>query len=1012
MDIVSFSVNKPVTITMLMIAILFSGLAALFSLNVDLFPDIDFPMAFIQAPYPGVNPAEMENIVTKKIEEEINTVENIKKITSYSFEGYSQILVEFNWGTNIDFGAIDLREKVDIAKRKLPRDIEQITVSKFDVNARPIIDISVGGKFNLKILRTIVEKEIKPAFERISGVANVELFGGLEREIKVKVSPVRLKAYSLTINDIVNAIRFDNRNTPVGNVEERNFKFLIKSEGEVKSPEDLENIIIKQINGKPIYISDVAKVYDSYKDIESISRLNFQSAITLSIKKEAGANPVNISDKVKKTVASLEKQYKGLISITIANDRTNFIRNSIQMVKNNATSGALLAIIIVFLYLKNFRTTLIIGLGIPLAVLAAFGLIFLKKMTLNLMTLGGLALGIGMMVDNSIVVLENIYRHFTTKGKKKKKESAISGAKEVMLAILASTLTTLAVFVPLGFVPGIVGEIFINMSLAIVFSLSASYVIAIVFVPMMCSKILKVSKTPKEPVMKLIKQLYKFALKIILSHWFTRLVYCALIIALFFISLKYMPPMSFFPSMDRGIFYIKFELPEGTSISSTDKITKKIENICSKFKEITKIISKTKIGEGIVTCLLIDKKKRKLSTKQIIEPVRKEIQKIPGIINITYGEPKLGPPHPGKAIQIEVSGNEYPVLEKICKQIAQKIKNIKGIKDLDDGVKKGRPELKIKFDREKIRDKGLDLAYISNVVRTCVYGTISGTYKEKNEDYDIRVELMDEYKDEINKIKTIEIPVKKGKIINLSEIAKVYETRERTKIERKNLKRVLKVEAENVGRPLQAVVQDIEKAITPIRKTLPPSYEIGFGGEEEERRKAFKNLFIALIAAIILVYMVMASQFESFIYPFVIMFTIPLSIIGVVFALKLSGFSFSITAMIGIIMLAGIVVNNGIILIDYILKRRIEFKEDNITSCINAGIIRIRPVLMTTSTTIAGMIPLALGVGAGSDFYQPLAITVIGGLTISTFLTLTFIPALFLIFDSIFGKLSKAGKTN
>ncbi|NLI77498.1 MAG: efflux RND transporter permease subunit [Candidatus Riflebacteria bacterium] len=1091
MNIFAFAVRRPIATLMLMIGLTAIGIGALFSFSIDLFPNIDFPLAFIQTPYPGVDPAQMENIVTRKIEEEVNTVENIKTMTSTSFEGFSWIMVEFQWGTNIDLAAVDLREKVDIAKRTLPRDIEQVTVAKLDINSQPILDVSLGGTYDLKELRRIADKEIKPAFERVGGVANVEVFGGLQREIRVKVVPERLRALKLTINDVINGITADNQNTSVGNIVEGNFKYLIRSEGEMATPERLGNIIVKDVEGRPVYLSELATIHDSFKDIESVSRLNQQPSVSLSVKKEAGANPVEISAAVRKLLPRLEARYGGRMKITIGNDRSEFINNSIQMVKENATSGAYLAVIILFLFLKNYRSTLIIGLSIPLAVVMTFPFMFLHRtMTLNLMTLGGLALGIGMIVDNSIVVLENIYRLVSEApdGESRREELAIKAADEVFLPITASTLTTIVVFLPIGFVPGFIGEIFINMSLTIVYSLTASLLVSMTLVPMMSSKILKLDSeyaellflralgrlahrlsppltgewgkafgavllvigtglltavavfpgwplwvralaaAPVVPlaggaalslvlrvfhllcelvvfplwettIMVVFLGLYKRLLGLLLPRWYLRLPYLAAMVGLFAFSLTQLPPLGFFPKMDRGIFVIHFETPEGTSVEKTDEITRRIEALVRPYGEVDKIISNTKLGEADITVVLTPKATRKRTTNEVIQDLRPKVEGIPGYTTIAYQEPKMGGPHGGKAVQIEVMGDDYEVIKQLCRQVASRVADVPGLKDLDDGVKPGRPEIKVEFDRERIRDLGVGLTTVANMARSLVFGTLAGKYKELNEEFDIRVEAADRYKDELDKFSRLEIPLEKNKAAVLGQVAKIWQGRGFTKVERKNLKRIIKVQADIAGRSMGEVMADVQKRLEGF--PLPNGYQINFGGENEEMMEGFRNLGIALLASIALVYMIMAAQYESLSYPFVIMFTIPLSFIGVVAGLRLGGFDFSITAMIGVIMLAGIVVNNGIILIEYINQRRGELKEDKITAAIQSGLIRFRPIWMTVSTTVLGMLPLALGIGAGSDFYQPLAITVIGGLTMSTVLTLTFIPALYILIDDI-----------
>jgi HAE1 family hydrophobic/amphiphilic exporter-1 len=1090
---------------MLMLAMALVGIGAALILNVALFPDLDIPVAFVQAPYPGVDPAEMENIVTKKIEDEVNTVENIDKIESYSAEGFTQVVINFKYGTDIDLSAVDLRAKVDIAKRELPRDIEQVTVSKVDLNAFPVMSIALGGDYDLVELRRIADKEIKPAFQRISGVANVEIMGGLEREIRIKVSPEKLKALNLEIDDIINAVSRDNQNTPLGNINEGSFKYLLRSEGEVKHPQELGDIIIKEVNSRPIYLSEIAYIEDSHKDLESVSRINGKPSVTLEVKKEAGANPVRISDAAQKLIPKLLEKYKGKLTIIIGKDETGFIRDTIQMVKDNALMGGLFAITVLFIFLKNYRSTIIIGISIPIAILATFALLSLKEdVTLNLMTLGGLALGIGMMIDNAIVVMENIFRFYRDHKENNRKDLAASATEEVLMPIIASTATTVAVFLPIGFVPEVVGEVFFNMSLAIVFSLITSLLVAVTFIPMLCSRFLKLeslyletiivrmykalykwikkhpiraimglasimlvpflvgynasqlaaiktflNKTPLAymtlysafkmgliislgfisfialaplaialimsvfnfctnkilfPVfdfifMKVLRGAYIFILRFILKKWYIRIAYFLAILVIFVASFGFQPPMEFFPSMDRGEFVISFETPEGTSVEKTDLITKQIEAILAQQKEVDKVITNSRVGEGNLTVKLFPIAERTRSTDDVIRGVREEVAKIPGYRTINYKAPQMGKPSRGKTIQIEVMGDQFSEIERICKIVHSRIKDIEGLKDLEDGIKRGRPEVRLVFDREKIRDLGLSLSKVANMARSYVYGTLAGKYKEDNDEFDIRVEADDLSKDKIAKFKELTISLEKGKFVKLSQIAEFRPTAGYSLIERKNLARRLIVQADPDNRPLGAIMSEIGERLKDLK--LPAGYSINFGGENEDMKEAFGYLILALLASILLVYMIMASQFESIVYPFIIMFTIPLSYMGVIGGLRIMGFAFSITAMIGIIMLAGIAVNNGIILIEYIILRRDTRGESTYEATIQAGTLRFRPILMTVFTTTLGMLPLALGIGAGADFYQPLAISVTGGLLVSTVLTLTFVPTVFIIVEDI-----------
>ncbi len=765
--------------------------------------------------------------------------------------------------------------------------------------------------------------------------------------------------------------------------------------------------------------------------------------------------------------------------------------------------GGIFAIIVLFLFLQNYRSTVIIGTSIPLAIITTFGLLkFQEDITLNLMTLGGLALGIGMMVDNAIVVMENIYRFFTDNPGGDRKELAIKATEEVLMPVIASTATTVAVFLPIGFIPDMIGDIFFNMSLAIIYSLLASLVVAVTFVPMLCSRFMKMDglfleeivfrmymalaawlrkhpgrslaalaglfilpaigfykgmnspflikmllKTPlaghvfnpgtdsllasgllliavlvlpllvavaswvfnqfcTRVLFRLVNLIlgatvsfYVVALRFLLQHWFLRLGYCGFILALFLFSIKMQPAMTFFPAMDRGEVNITFETPEGTSVEKSDEITRQIEKILLTVPEIKTVITSSSVGRGSLAVKLKPDSERQRSTNDVIREVRDQVNTIPGIRTINYKEPGMGKPSHGKSIQIEVMGDDFAVIEGLCQQIHDRIKDLEGIKDLESGVKSGRPEVRLVFDREKIRDMGLSLVKISEMARSYVYGSLAGKYREKNDEFDIRVEAADLAKDKIARLKDLEISLEDGKFVKLSQIAEFKPATGYSTIERKNNARRLIVQADPDRRAIGAITADINERIKDIQ--VPAGYTINFGGENEDMLKAFMYLAIALIASVLLVYMIMAAQFESLLYPFLIMFTIPLSYIGVVGGLRAMGFDFSVTAMIGIIMLAGIAVNNGIILIEYILQRRRENNETDIDAAVAAGKLRFRPIIMTVFTTLLGMIPLALGLGAGSDFYQPLAIVVSAGLFISTLLTLTFVPTIFVMAENI-----------
>jgi len=1001
MSLPEFSIKKPVTILMLVVALFLVGYLSLTSLSIDLFPDIDIPIALVQAVYPGVNPSEMENLVTIPIEDEISTVSNVDTIDSYSLEGITQIVVRLNWGEDLDFAAVDLREKVDIAKRELPSDIENIIVSKVDIDSMPIMSVSISGGKNLIDLRTIVDEEIKPAFERIDGVGSADVNGGLEREIHIDVNPDILEELGLTLNDVVNAIRTDNLNVPAGNIEEGQFKYLIKTEGEVGDVRELSNIPVKKLGPAIIKIADVAEVVDTYKEVTSIGRMNGRPAVNISLKKESGANPVDVSDRVQELIKELKADRYKHFEFSIGRDSSEFIRDSIKMVETNALLGGLFAVFVLFLFLKNIRSTGIIAIAIPVSIIATFTMMYLKEgMTLNLMTLGGLTLGIGMLLDNSIVVLENIFRHFHENREKDRKANSKDGAEEVAMPVLASTLTTIAVFAPIGFVPEMVGEVFFNLSLTIVFALVSSYFVAFTVIPTMASRFLKVSKNEgkrKEPIFGRIRAVYRTFLYFIISSKKRRVFYFSAVIALFILSIFMFPPTEFFPSMDQAMFQIDASFAEGTKIEVVDEVAKVIEGQLAEYDAVEKVVSDLSLANVNFLVSLVPVEERELSTEDMMNIMRERTKELVNVKEISFSEAQMGPMS-GKPIQIEVSGEEFGKIEDYCLQIYDRIKDVEGLEDLSDGVNEGRPEIKIHFYRDKIRDLGFTLSQVASLVRTAVYGNVAGVFKEFNKEFDIRVKLEDDFTDSVDKIRNLRL-FDKGKMFVLSDVADVELSYGYTTITRKDKRRTLTVESNLTGRPMGLVIEDINERLKDLE--MEPGYSYEFGGDEQDRREAFANLGLALIAAILLVYMIMASQFESLVEPFIIMFTIPLSIIGVVLFLNIFNFPFSVIVIVGMIMLAGIVVNNGILLVDYINMLRNKGTSSENDAIVEAGTIRLRPILMTASTTSLGMLPLAFGIGSGADFFQPLAITVIGGLLFSTFFTLTFIPVTYTIVEGV-----------
>ena len=1010
MKISDTSVDRPLLVIMVVSAMIFLGWISLVGLPVDLFPEMNFPLVTVRTLYPGASPSEVEKLVTKPVEEAVSTIADVKKVTSKSIEGVSLVLVEFEWGIDIDIRALDVRDKVAAMQFKLPDDAEDPVVNKFDMMSNEMaISISVTSGEGLFKARKFAEDEVKERLERINGVGAALIKGGLEREIQVRIDQQKLYAYRISLDDISDALEKENIDLPGGRIKETEQELTVRTLGEFKSVDEISDIIVRYVGGKPVYLRDLAEVVDSYKERRQYARTNFEPSVQVAVMKKSGGNTVQIADDVKKAIKEINENFPDY-SVRVAIDTSIFIEDSINMVKENAIYGGVLAVIILFIFLKKIKPTLIIAMAIPAAIIVTFALIKAKGLTLNLLSLGGLALGVGMMVDNSIVVLESIFRHIRMG--KNPIEGAKVGSREVAVAITASTFTTLAVFTPIiFFTTGIVKEVFADLCYTVTFSLAVSLVVALTFVPMACSRLLRRDKAPdprdpavagasRPPYNKLQRRLADILEKV-LPKRFSSIMLTLILFAGCVALLAFVIPKEFFPKFDQGQFALTLKLPVGTSLEATNKTMKLIEK---KVQQIPELVRYTAIinpsdnpNEASLDAVLTDKKERDISSFDIIRKVRKDIKKmrIPGA-KVSILEEAGAHGRQAKAIQIVVKGRDRKQLREINKKYVQIVRRIKGTADVDTSMRQGKPEIKIELDRKALADRGLTAADVAGAIRSYLTGDVATRYREGDDEIDVRIQLIG--KDELKReqVRNLLLDLRGGNKIPVDEVARVRIGTGPLVLEREDQMNAGYVTANLEGEKLGPVTDEIKKEFAKV--ALPPQYRYEFTGEQKDMQEAFQSLFVALMIGIVVIYMILVAQFESFIQPFVIMLTVPIAIVGVVLALLVTSQSFSIMVFIGLIVLAGIVVNNAIVLIDYInqLRRRgVERKE----AIIEAARIRLRPILLTTLTTIFGMMPLAIGFGSGSEFYQPLAITVIGGLLFSTLLTLIFIPIVYALFD-------------
>jgi len=1017
MNISKISVKRPVTITMLVLIVVLIGAISFTELPIDLFPEIEVPVAIVATSYSGTGPQEMENLITRQIEGAISTVANIDTVSSISSEGSSIVIALFNFGVDMDMAALEMREKVDMVKGFLPEASEEPMVMKIDPNAMPIVQISLSTEGDLEGLQSLAEDTFSQRLERIDGVASVDIYGGFSREVEIAVNQNELANYGLSSSQLAQLLSASNLSLPGGSVSRGDQDLSVRVTGEFESIEDIRNMPIPLSSGDVIRLGDIAAVDLVAEDINTISRTNGADSITMSIQKQSGRNTVQVSESIQREVERLQRDYPNT-KIDVVLDTADFIVQSINTVAQNAILGSLLAVLILYIFLKNLRTTLIIGVAIPISLVTSFILLFFNGITLNMMTLGGLALAVGMLVDSAIVVLENIFR-FNSEGYSRE-EAAIQGASEVGMAITASTLTTIAVFVPIMFVEGIVGTIFRDFALTVTLSLAASLVVSLTLIPMLSSKIMKVSEREKGKKRKL-QPLYNAfdgvydrvdgTYRKMLSRSLHRrklTLFIALAIFVGSIASLFVVGMEFLPSTDEGMINMSIGLPLGSDIDKVDEITKKVEEELLDIPELD-IIS-TSIGGGnmmmgmggggdsSISMLLIPLSERDRSTAQVAEEIRRRVKEIPGAeisVSEASSTAMIGS---GNPINISIKGPELDELERISEDIKDLVESVNGTREVTTSLSDSMPEIQVLVNKEFAATYGLTAAQVATSVRNNAAGNIVTRLKQGGEEIDVVIRSVGGVTESMGSFQYMEISTPTGTNIPLSQIADVTVEKGPTAINRENQERVVSVSSQIVDRDLNSIVTDVEARLQGY--TMPDGYSYSIGGENEEMIDAFQQLGLALALAIVLIYMVMAAQFESLIYPFIIMFTIPLAFSGGALGLFLTGRSLGVTALIGVIILSGIVVNNGIVLIDYINTLRKQGMERR-EAIETAGPIRLRPILMTSLTTILGLIPITLGIGEGAELMAPMGSVVIGGLILSTVLTLVVVPVMYTILDDM-----------
>lgn len=1023
MSLPEFSITRPVTIFMGVLMVLLLGGIAFIELPVDLMPESVYPTISVRAEYPGVAPEEMENLVARPLEEAFAAAPGVEEITSTSSEGSTYVRVAFTYGTNLDEAANELRTRLDRRRSSLPEDMQPPIMYKFDVSQFPIMFLTVAATdLDARQLRHFVEKQIQYRLERVPGVAQFTIRGGLRREIHVDLDISKLRALDLSVARVVQIVRQENLNRPVGPVHEGQFEVLLRTQGEYQNLDEIRNLVVTTRNNVPVYMRDIATVEDSHEEIRQIVTVDGQSAVRLFIYKQSGANTVKVSDAVWKEVERIHRDHAN-IRITSTGDTADFIRAAINNVKSAAVSGSILAVVILLFFLRSFSSTLIIGIAIPISVIATFALMYFAGFTLNTISFGGLALGVGMLVDNAIVVLENIFRH-REKGKNTK-EAAVIGSKQVGMAITASTLTTVAVFVPVVFISGMSAQTFQQLAWVVSFSLLCSLVAALTIVPLLCSRYLRVSHEWEERPgvvgaayrwfgrsQDRLADRYGRTIEWALDHRKTVVLTAT---AMFIGALLLVPliGVELQPETDEGEIRVDVELEPGTRVEMTDAVMQRLSKIVREnVPEVQTLMTECGGGgfsrgssqhNGELRIRLVERAKRNRSVREIVQSLRPKLMGQPGMIvrvRVSSGmfmRGSRGGSQGGDRLAVEIRGHEISVLEDLARQVSQAMASVQGIPDVQISRQPGMPEMLIRVDRLKASTMGLNVSDIADAMETAIGGRRTSMFREQGDEYNILVRLKEQDRLKLAQVGQIPLATPLGRTIPAESVVQMRRQEGPVSIDRADQERIIVVQGAVGDRDLGSIMRDLDARLRQIQKPL--GYEFQYGGEYEEQQKTFRELTFAAILALVLVYMVMASQFESLRDPFIILFSIPLAGIGVTTILVLTNTTFNMQAFLGVIILVGIVVNNAIILIDYTNQLRREHGYALREAIIAAGSRRLRPILMTTTTTVLGLLPMALGVGEGSELQAPLARVVIGGLSTSTLITLVLIPVVYMILE-------------
>src|SRR6478735_1719227 len=1002
------SIKRPVFATMVIVSFMVLGIVSLGRLGIDLFPEVNFPFVNISIVYPGAGPKEVETLVTRPIEDAVAGINGVKRVISTSTEGFSRVGIELRLETDPQAATAEVREKVAAIRERLPEQIKDPTIVRFDVSALPISTYAVGSNsLPSDVIRRQVEDEIKPLLGQIDGVAAVEVNGGQVRELQVNLDPRRLEALNMPITEVSQKLAADNLDVPGGQVRRDGKAVSLRTQGQYKTAAEIENVILRSAGGSAVRVKDVGEVVDGYEDRTSTTRLDGVDAVSFAVRKQSGANTVDVQEKIDAALAKAAPDFPHLQIKTVHTDAENIIEN-VRDVRMNIIFGGIMAVLVVFVFMRDWRSTAITALALPTSVIATFFFMYAVGFTINMMTLMALSLVIGILIDDAVVVRESIYRHMEQG--EDPVTAARNGTSEIGLAVMATTFTILAVFLPVGFMTGIVGQFFKSFALTIAFAVSISLLVAFTLDPMLSSRFVRFIPLEERTRTKFgrflervgafydrIDQKYHRLLGWAIEHpW--KIVTMAVVV--FFASLSTLSVIGteFVPEEDRGEFVVSIETPPGTAFEQTVAYVSQVEQVVRQEHEVRQVFSTVGAeGSTLKASLRVKTTKRNERVRKLAElkdDMRKRLKGIP-LLKLTVSDPEFMQGAPAQApLSVYLRGDDMAELQRLNEEVVAKVKAVPGAVDVDSSLESGQPEMLANINRELAADMGFDVGSVAMQLRGMVEGIVPTRLRENDKEYDIRVRLAPEFRDDFDTIGRTPLYSASGSVVRARDIVRMEPQVGPAAIEREQRRRQAKINIELDNRSLGEVTADVQKVMESMK--LPSGIEWGFAGDVEMMQESAAAMGLALLLATAFIYIVLASQFESFLEPFLIMTSLPLALVGALLAILLTGKNLGMPAMIGVVMLMGLVTKNAILLVDLTNQ----FVRDGMSikdALLKAGPIRLRPILMTTIAMILGMLPSAMGNGEGSDFRAPISIATIGGLITSTLLTLVVVPVSYLL---------------